>query len=104
MFLADDPRPELKRDSHLWRRLFRVIPKLIFPVDPIKSEALSKMMWQLRAWGVEMRWSTSGTRMSIGGESAFEDLDEYEEFRNRFLMPYAEEIKRLLHELDATGR
>lgn len=94
MYLFQDPRPDLG-DSDKWDHLFWATTQL---ADREIARKLHLMLWQLRCFGAEITWSTTGQRIGpvLGHQGIWEDEDEYQEMTRRHLGPYAFEIKQLL--------
>ncbi|MBW7453865.1 hypothetical protein ACFOLF_12360 [Paenibacillus sepulcri] len=99
-FLYEDPRPEFKSDSHRWRLLFRLIPAHI--ADRDIAETLSKRLWTLRAAGALMRRDFNGIKFvpTPAPVGIWEGLAEYKEVREKYLTPYAEQIRLLIGMID----
>jgi len=98
MFLGEDPRPDLPDDSHRWTTLFWLVPNRF---DRERAEPLSIILWQLRAWGMELRRDGRGLKLVplFGDGGALRDMDEFNEFKDKYIKPYTDDIVRLLAEL-----
>lgn len=96
--LLVDPRADLVKDSHLWVQLFRLIPTT---ANLEAARILSPRLYYLRAFGTEINRTHVKTEMvPIIGEGNWPSLEFYNEIREKYLRPYAAEIKQLLGRLE----
>ncbi|WP_426450638.1 hypothetical protein ACP26L_01185 [Paenibacillus sp. S-38] len=95
-FLLTDPRPDLEKDSKLWSRLIR---ECIFLPDRRKALELSFRLWTIRSIGTIIRWTHHGSRLEpilLSPDSAWPSQEFYDEMKDKYLKPYAAEIRTLL--------
>lgn len=87
-----DPRPDLKEDHLLWTRLLDQANGL--------DEELAGVLHGLRCGGTRIR-KVKGRYilrpdLDPTGRIAWERVEDYEELRDKFLKPFAQEVIQLL--------
>lgn len=100
-FLLEDPLPSSGFDSHRWRRLFRLIPLHIR--DRKKAYTLLTRMWTIRSAGAVLRRDLEGIRLVplIDPDGSWPDKEFYDqEIRDKYLTPFAAELKHLIRLLE----
>lgn len=90
-----DPRPDLKEDHLLWSRLLDQANGL--------DEELAGVLHGLRCGGTRIK-KVKGRYMlrpdiDPSGRVAWGRAEDYEELRNKYLKPYAQEVIQLLAQL-----
>jgi len=86
-------------DSELWKEFFQILDKLYG-----RDSELFQKLHAFRMAGTALKWSRTmyvlRPIIDVHGKlSAWDSLQKYEEFRNRHLMPFKDEITRALLEL-----
>ncbi len=106
-YLLQDPRPYNTMDSKLWTTLFRLI---IIHYNAVKGIPLLIRMWNCRSLGTSIQIRSEGIKLApiIHPVGIWSDQQEFDEYAKKYLAPYAQEIKSLLHEVveleQTTGR
>lgn len=90
-----DPRPDLRADSWLWERLL----PWSYGADAMEAESLFGAVNGFRCGGARLEWEpgTRAVRLTRG----LWPVDEYKLLRDRYLLPHAARINRLLVDLGA---
>jgi hypothetical protein len=99
-YLAEDPKPELEKDTLIWRRMLRVIPQMQW--DLVKMERIQMMLWTIRSAGTELRPSRDGYRFTplLDPDGFWLDQQHFDEIKKSMMAPYATEIRDLLWKLE----
>lgn len=86
-----DPRPDLKKDSWLWEILLHYV----YGTD------LYWILHGFRCTGTLLMLKKDGTLVMRPhtGPDGWESLDQYMEFRGRYLMPRKEQLEKVLRDL-----
>lgn len=92
-----DPRPDLEEDSNLWLQLFIEADK--------SNEQLRKNLWEMRNWGTRIvRGKTQFVLkpdIDEDGIRAWPDMETYEKWRDRLLLPHKKQVGEILKKLFA---
>lgn len=90
-----DPRPDLKEDHLLWNRLLRQAKQI--------NEELGMILHGLRCGGTRIRkvkgWYVLRPDVDPAGKVAWEKQEDYEELRDKYLMPHVNVMKELMKQL-----
>lgn len=85
-------------DSELWKEFFQVLDKLYG-----QESQIFRNLKAFRMAGTALKWSKTmyvlRPIIDVKGDYAWRNVEEYEQFRNRHLMPFKDEITRALVEL-----
>lgn len=89
-----DPRPDLIEDSKLWKRLLNMAKD--------KNRLLAITLHGFRCCGLRIQKDSIGyvLRPEFNTNSQWQNQAEYEEYRNKWLMRYRQEIIGLLDKLE----
>jgi len=98
-FIEVDPRPDLDADSEQWSTLLKLALN--------RNEELCGVLNGIRCGGTRLRigQSSKGKRWILKpdidptGRNAWENLADYEEVRDKFLMPHLADVTALLKDL-----
>lgn len=94
MGLCDDPRPDLKFDSKEWTRLLQMAEK--------KNTTVAWLLNGFRCCGLRLHRDSQGYAMRPEFDptsSQWTSRQAYEKDRDKWLMPYKQEIIDLLNRL-----
>ena len=103
MGLCSDPRPDLKGDSTAWKRLLKLAVKVSTASTASKEcQELAARLHAFRCVGLRLHWD--GKAFSLRPEfdpksSQWTSQSQYEKDRDKWLMPYKQEIIDLLNRL-----
>ncbi|WP_138755781.1 hypothetical protein [Paenibacillus sinopodophylli] len=94
--LLSDPLPEQKFDSHRWRKLFMLI--VMHVKDRELAYTLLCRMHSIRSIGTVLRRDMHGLKFVplLDPEGAWPDMAFYDDIKQRYLLPYAAELKHLI--------
>ncbi|WP_025847636.1 hypothetical protein [Paenibacillus ehimensis] len=92
-----DPRPDLKADSELWFQLLQLAEK--------RSEEFQRVLNYFRCAGTRIRAKQDKTGwvlrpdIDTTGRRAWSSQEEYNEFKEKYLMPWIGTLGEILKEL-----
>lgn len=88
-----DPRPDLRGDSWLWERLL----PWSYGADGLEAESLFGAVSGFRSGGARLEFDGQAVRFVPGDWPA----EEYRALRDRYLLPHAARLNKLLVQLGA---
>ena len=97
--IAEDPRPDLAEDSHLWIKVLELARR--------SNTQIFTTLHGFRCEGAKLSRTTKGLRMAPrihGGENprlyGFNSHAEYKQQRNKWLIPLTKEIQEVFRTVD----
>lgn len=96
VILEEDPRPDLKEDSNLWRVFLTEARKV--------GEACFEVHHGARCLGLRLIEQDDGTvkfRPLYDEQRGFRSEIEYVQMRDKYLKPHGEHVKEILYKIEA---
>lgn len=97
----EDPRPDLNEDHHLWGRLLKLTKTI--PSEKESSEVLG-VLHGMRCGGTRIVKVNNGAYIlspTVDNFRGWDSKENYESFRDEFLIPHSANIRSLFQKLES---